>query len=192
MLGERFKLLAVSIGVVTSIALAGCGASPEERAAAERAEKAARKAEKRAELLAVEAVNCQRQLGGFIDALKTLGSKLDVGLNFVNYSEEVAALNVEYDDVPIGQMSGRCINQAGIPSENSLNSYLDAYNTWNECFAALTCDSVEPELQASWANAESLLEKARSGLRSLRGQAVSADDAATAAKKKANELSEGL
>jgi hypothetical protein len=191
-----FKRMAPPIVLLACFALAaaGCGASPEEKAAAEQAEKEAAKQSKRADKLIADAATCQSQIDGLLTQLQALDSKLSVGLNFEGYADEVSAANVKYDSIAFKNLPIECTVKVGVPAEKSLNRHLDAYDVWNECFEDIYCsfDSIDPEIQAAWAKASSSLRQAESGLRGIRSRALSADDAAIKAKEKAAELSANL
>lgn len=54
----------------------------------------------------------------------------------------------------------------GIPLEEALNAYIEAYNVWNDCIGDVDCDndSIDPELQEQWAEATERIDDARDAL----------------------------
>jgi hypothetical protein len=155
---------------VLAISLFGCGDSgpsaAEKREAAERKEKAVeRKEEAAAEAKASE---CRSQLGDFLESLEELDARLQVGLNYDDYFNEVGNVQVAYNRIPINQLSQECLSQVGLPSESAFRSYSEAAEDWEECFENLTCEGEDPELQAKWATAERQEARAQRGLVAMR------------------------
>lgn len=60
--------------------------------------------------------------------------------------------------------------QVGVPLEDALTAYFDAYQLWNDCVRDTACDtdSINPELQEHWSSATGLIDDARTALRNLR------------------------
>jgi hypothetical protein len=50
-----------------------------------------------------------------------------------------------------------------------MNSYIKAGNVWNDCFDDINCDvdSIDPELQDHWSEADSSIRQANQGLTRL-------------------------
>jgi hypothetical protein len=116
--------------------------------------------------------NCQALVGPLLDKLGELDSRLDVGLNYGEYGDAVAAANVEYDRIDFDALAAEyeCLSGPGVPLEDALNAYFDAYQTWDECFDKPECtnESITPELQEAWATAEGFVRDAREALSDLR------------------------
>ncbi len=190
-------------GTLLAIAFIGCGGpSQEEKDAAETARAEAVEANNDAEKLADKAeakasgfLSCKNQLGDLLQSLASLDSRLSVGLTYADYSTRVGDVRVVYDRVPFGNINFSCLS-TGVRAEKALNSYSDAYNTWNACFSDLYCsnDSIDSELQSDWSKAGRQLRSARGSYASLRAQAVNAqteaDDARDEAEKKADVAEE--
>jgi hypothetical protein len=166
------RVLTVLSAVAMGIALAACGDSvpsaEEKREATERKEKALEKKEE--ELARAEAKECEAQLGGFLESLEELEARLEVGLNYDEYFDEIGNVQVAYNRLPINQLSGECLSKVGLPSEKAFNAYREAAVVWEECFEDLSCEtsSVDPEIQREWAKAEQAGSQAQRGLVSIR------------------------
>lgn len=128
-------------------------------------------AEEQRERLAVqrEADECEAQLGDLLASVKELDSRLAVGLPNAEYSREVGNIRVAYDQVPFNDLAPDCTFDVGIHLENALNSYVKAGNIWNDCITNIDCeqDSIDPELQQHWLDAEGKVQSAEAGLRGL-------------------------
>jgi hypothetical protein len=109
--------------------------------------------------------DCVEEAGDFFDALMDLDSRLDVGLNFADYSERVGDAKVAYDRIDVDELDPRCIVIAA-KAEDAYNHYAEAYNTWNGCIGDADCDndSIRPALQAEWADASDLLDEVEEAL----------------------------
>jgi hypothetical protein len=112
---------------------------------------------------------CADQIGDFVEKLQALDSRLDIGLNFESYSTNVSDAKVVYDQIPFDEMSPECVKQVGVPAENAFNAYVKAYNVWNNCFDDINCDndSIKSKLQAQWAKATLLIDRADGNLQDL-------------------------
>ncbi len=115
---------------------------------------------------AVVAVSCPDEISDFVAALQELDSRLDIGLNFQEYSERVGDARVAYDRVDAEDLDASCIEHVGVPAEDAMNAYIEANSTWNDCISDPDCsnDSIATELQAKWAEATELIEEAKDGL----------------------------
>jgi hypothetical protein len=112
---------------------------------------------------------CVGMLGGFLDAMESLGNTLAVGLDYESYLGAVNHVRGAYASVAADRLPLTCLALVGGPAERALNVYIDAANTWGDCLATASCDpeSVEPRLQRGWEEASDLLAEARGGLRKL-------------------------
>ena len=130
---------------------------------------AAAQREERAEVTAT-GKRCRSRLGGFLDSLDALRSRLAVGLSYGKYLGDVRDARGAYDEIPIDRLTIDCLMKAGTPGERALNEYIDAANAWGGCLATVACesDSVEPELQRRWRLASGFLSAAQKGLREIR------------------------
>lgn len=101
-----------------------------------------------------------------MEALEDLDSRLNVGLNFANYSERVGDIRVAYDRIGFEDLGAGCIEHVGVHAEDAMNAYIRANNVWNDCISDIDCtnDSIRADLQAEWADATDLIVKARDGL----------------------------
>lgn len=132
----------------------------EAAAAEEEAERKRR--ERRRDRLAYE--RCKNANQGLLDALQYLDSRLDRGLSFSEYEGLLSNAQVEYDLSLSGHnTTSKCLGRVEVPAENSLNSYIDAFNIWNGCYS----DSCEQAVQDHWRDASNHLYRARNGLAAL-------------------------
>jgi hypothetical protein len=173
--------LYVWMGLVAGCGLAtqGCGTDEdavEAAAVSKRAhiqgERAARQADADADKAERVRDGCSHEMGDLLKAAKDLGSRLDVGLNYQSYSDEVADLKVAYDGIDFDSDEASdldCLTKVGLPLEKAVNRYLSAYRTWNRCFEDLNCDndSITPTLQSQWAKADGQVQRAKRGLDGL-------------------------
>jgi hypothetical protein len=104
---------------------------------------------------------CIANLGPFIDALREMDSRLNIGLNYGDYGDFLGDVQVEYDKVDIEGAAAipGCIDVAA-DAEKAFNAYIKASNIWQKCFEDLDCDNDEitPRLQQHWSKATRLLE----------------------------------
>lgn len=187
---------ALAIFALAGVFTVGCGGPSQEqkdeaaaaREAADDAAKDAKRAETRANSSANSFVTCNDQLKSFVRSLAAINSRLDIGLSYDSYSSVVSNAKVVYDRLPFGRMRSGCITIA-VPAEKALNSYVDAYSTWSDCFSDLYCDvdSVEPEMQDDWSKAGRQLASTRARLSQLKANAAQADADADAATEEAEQ-----
>jgi len=141
-----------------------------EQAAKEREEDERKQAEAEAEAK-VMAESCEDTLGDFQDAMSELDSRLDIGLNYDEYTDAVADANVEYDKIDFDDLSdnSRCVGSVGVPLEKALNKYIQAANIWSKCFDDLGCsnDQIKGKLQLRWTEATLKIEKAKDAMKDL-------------------------
>jgi hypothetical protein len=112
---------------------------------------------------------CADQLGDFVEKLRELDSRLGIGLNFENYSTKVSDTKVVYDQIAFEELGQECVSRVGVPAENAFNAYVKAYNVWNNCIGDINCDndSIKSTLQARWAKATLLIDRAGGNLQAL-------------------------
>jgi hypothetical protein len=115
---------------------------------------------------------CENQAGAFLNSISDLDSRLDVGLSFDEYSSAVGDANVEHDRVVPSSLHGNCLSAAAA-DESALNFYINAENTWSDCFSNDYCttDQIEPQLQKQWAKASTKDEEAKADLARIAGGA---------------------
>jgi len=142
----------------------------EEQAAQEREEAERKRAEAEAEAK-VMAESCEDTLGDFQEAISELNSRLDIGLNYDEYTDAVADAKVEYDQIDFDDLSDntKCLGSVGVPLEKAMNKYIQAANIWSKCFDDLECsnDQINGKLQVRWAEATLKIEKAKDALKDL-------------------------
>ena len=187
------RLIPLLVGMLLIGGLfAGCGTDEQSDGAAvtadadKRKEAAERKADlkdaqKRAADARVVADECEQQMGRLLKRTRALNSRLDIGLNYDEYSDQVADLKVAYDAIDFGGAgddSLKCLSSVGVPLEGALNQYVKSYRTWNACFEDYDCDndSITPQLQARWSKATRQVSHAARGLSDLTQDAIHAQD----------------
>lgn len=180
---------------LAGVAVAGCGGpSQEQKDAAVKARAEAKKLKRKADEAAALAVTCRQQVTPLLKALRATESRLNVGMTFADYGQQVGDVSIGYDRMPINRMDFNCIGGPGIAGEKAFNSYTAAYNTWNNCIGDFNCDtdSIDPELQKQWAKASRQTTRARSALSGLELAAVSAQDEYEMQEKKARQAEAAL
>ena len=114
---------------------------------------------------------CNDQIGDFLDGLQELDSRLDIGLPFAAYNEQVGDVKVAYDRVPFGELSLACV-LAAVPAEAALNKYAEASNIWNDCITDFDCSTdssaFTSKLQTRWATAHDKIELALDNLEEIK------------------------
>lgn len=167
---QRWFVHAVGVSLA-AVAVAGCGGESEEekRADAARAKKAEQAARAR-QARAKETARVKECAGVFDDLQKSLaelGSRLNVGLSYDEYTTEVGDTRVAYDRTPFKDMKDpECLGDVGVPLEKALNTYAKAATLWGKCFQDVDCsnESIKPELQKRWSRASAQAEKAAAAL----------------------------
>lgn len=188
---RRTTIFIILVGLV----FVGCGGpSQEQKDAAVRERAKAKKLKKAAEESAALAVTCRQQVGGLLRALRDTESRLNVGMNFADYGDQVGEISIGYDKVPISRMEFNCVGGPGVAGEKAFNAYRSAYDTWNDCVSDFYCDndSINPELQKEWSKASRQITRARSGLNDLEAQAATDQDAYEEQEKKAKRAEAAL
>jgi hypothetical protein len=113
---------------------------------------------------------CDRALGPLLKQLRELDSRLDVGLNYDEYTTEVGDIRVVYDSVVEQAEDPACLTSVGIPAEEALNEYAKAAGKWGDCFDDINCDtdSIEPTLRKYWDRASTSIDTAQQALEDMR------------------------
>jgi hypothetical protein len=195
-MGDLMRITTLTIAVATAvILLAGCGGpSEEEKTAATDARKLADQREKDAAKATTLAETCHSQLGDYLKVLTETGSRLDVGMSFADYGEQVGDIAVAYDRLPIGKMDTGCTLGPGLPAESAGQAYTKAYDEWNDCISDFGCDvdSIDPSLQDYWTRANRQTLEARYQFTTLDQEAAEAKEDAEEQEKKATEAEAAL
>ncbi len=174
---------ATTVGLVLGIALCltviGCGGPSAQEKTRQRAlelERLAKATRAREKQHAVSAARarfnaCDEQIGDLLEAEQDLGSRLDVGLSFTDYSERVGDVSAAYGRVRLPELKrDRACLLVAVGAERALNKYVAANNRWNKCIQDFECstDAIEPDLQESWADASLSADRARNRLDGLK------------------------
>lgn len=168
------------LGAVASsaLALAACGGPSEaekkakrDRAvAAAKAAAARRQAATRHAKVVAAAQSCVDTTKPLVSALKNLNSRLDVGLNYNEYTNKVGDVKVAYDNADFANMKGvralPCLKDVAVPAEKAFNQHAKAASAWSNCFDDVNCsnDDVKPTLQRHWLKASVFTDLAARGL----------------------------
>lgn len=109
---------------------------------------------------------CREMVRPFLESLEEIDSRLDIGLNFQEYSEQVTDTKVVYDRLAIDALEPQCLSDVAIPLEQGFNEYIDAYKVWNRCVGNTYCsnDDIQGKLQNKWAEATTKIEEAVAAL----------------------------
>lgn len=180
--GRRSKApLLLTVALVVAIIVGGSGfAYAQHRAAVARqhreqvaaAKKRAKEAELRREAAARRAAvadykSCRSQVDPFLNSLKTVNARLDVGITESTFSNLVGAASVSHDQIDVAAITdlvqGDCLTAAA-SLETALNKYISAAGTWNHCLYEddyCTTNSIDPKLQRDWAAATRLIDRAQ-------------------------------
>jgi hypothetical protein len=152
--------------VLAALFLAGCGGPSEAQRVQNRADEFSKLTPVLQTRLAGQAQGvkqaCTTAIGGLIDEVTALNSRLDIGMTYADYSSKVADANVAYDRIDSANLTGGCFD-AAVAAEKALNQYISASGVWDTCIQDDYCttDSIETELQAYWLKASGAAEKAK-------------------------------
>jgi hypothetical protein len=169
----RFYVVLLALVAVTA-----CGGGPS-------AEEKARERTKQAEILAGEVrarqaaaaskqasanlESCRSQLEELTVGLREIDSRLDVGLNYEEYSDKVSDASVADGRIDIGSLpTSDCLLPLGL-AKTALRSYIDAQDVWQNCVEDPECnsDSIDSQLQKHWADASSKIASLGGAFRRL-------------------------
>ena len=143
----------------------------EERLAAEEAE---RQAEAEAAAALEEAQDtyddCFAELQPLLNALSNIDSRLNVGLNQQELSNQLGRASIAYDKITIDNLGkGTCLTAAA-KLETAFNQYNSTVQSWGDCIYDYYCDvddDVLPGMQVKWASASSAINRAETLIETL-------------------------
>jgi hypothetical protein len=147
----------------------------KKQTAEKRAFETARKARLKREAEAKEAAEadyeaCRTEIDPFLESMKTVNARLNVGITQATFSDLVGAASVAHDSLDLENIrahtNGECL-EGGATLEHALNKYISAVNIWNDClYEDYSCDldQIDPQLQLKWTTATTLIEKAEAKL----------------------------
>lgn len=191
-MNNRPSAAIISAALTASLLLSGCGASdsdgPSKKAAASASEASAAEAAASSALAAEsssaaaaesssaaaqqqEHDECQATVGGLLRTLKEINSRLNIGLDYQEYSDRLGDVQVEYDAMLDEFDEADCLNLVAIPLEKAFNEYIKVQGLWSDCIADYTCDFDEGEVdrktQDAWSVAGRSIERAEENLDGL-------------------------
>lgn len=171
------RATAVAAVLAAAIGASACGTSgpsaAEKRAEAAKVAKVRQQREqaaRRRQALQV-ARRCDAQLGDLVKAEQELSSRLDVGLNYRDYGDQVGNVSVAYNAVDFKALHDMgCLSAVGLPAEKAFNYFIKAQTVWQDCFDDMYCstDSIDPKLQNRWVIASRKADEAKQGLADLK------------------------
>jgi hypothetical protein len=122
------------------------------------------------------AQSCRSHVAGFVEALRDVDSRLDVGLSYSEYSDAVGDAAVERGRAGQAASAGRACARIASAAESAFALYNGAAQTWNDCVFddpvsiydfGCTLDDIELDLQFEWLDATDHVEKAVKRLEAL-------------------------
>jgi len=78
-------------------------------------------------------LSCSRTLVALVNTLAAIDHELSVGVNFDDYETLVRAGHVAYGRVTWKSLPHACVVSVEAASEDALNAYTAAYNSWLQC-----------------------------------------------------------
>lgn len=150
----------ITVAFIVLIGMA-CGNEAAERREEATAQREARHAEQQA---AYE--RCRDVTIDLLEGLDELNARLDVGLNFDDYSQLVSDNQVAYSGVAddVEADDERCLAQVAVRLEEAHQEYVDAYRRWDRCIQNTFCDTDDIGLQGYWSDAQTKLDLAKASL----------------------------
>jgi hypothetical protein len=165
-------LILLAGGVAVAVILTSGDSSDDDRAtSSESAARAEAQAAETRRAAQAKYDTCQEQMGELLDSLTELDSRLDIGLNYDEYTDSVGDIRAQYDQVPFDEANDpTCLTSVGLPAEQALNHYAKATRVWDSCFDDINCsnDSIEPKLRRYWDKASTSIDAAKDGLDSMK------------------------
>lgn len=115
-------------------------------------------------------VVCPPAYGAMTNALTAMEAQLQVGVSFTQYESLLVKVRTAYNQEPVHRASLACLGRVGIPTEQAMNNFINASNSWASCnrriFAGLSSDCVsagsygEASRQIYWQRATASIQKA--------------------------------
>jgi hypothetical protein len=156
---SRKPALIAAVGLLT-VLLVGGGVSLAATAGPSDAEKKAASARVAEKKRVEEVKTCQARIGDYIDALTTIDSRLNVGLNVGDYSELAGAASVEQAQVDEDGLSQDC-REALDEADAALSDYATSAADWDDCVWDDWCEVESLDLQLTWETASNSIETAQ-------------------------------
>lgn len=143
-----------------------------EEEAAEAAAVAEQAAQEEADRAAAQAAyeSCRTEINPFLEAMKDVDARLDVGLNQGDLSDLVGDASVAYNRMDIGALGAATCLAAAAKLETAFNAYAKTVNQWNDCIFDddyCTLDDIDGDLQEQWLKASTGIDKAEEMLGKL-------------------------
>lgn len=110
---------------------------------------------------------CVTETKDMLTLLEEVNGRLDVGMNYRDYSDLVSDLNVEYRGLDTSDMHLDCLTDVAVPAEEAVSKYVEAAREWSDCLDDLYCETDEIDLQSYWSDATVSVSEASSGLDSI-------------------------
>lgn len=186
----RRPLRQLVVLAATAVLVTACGDSDGDRAADDQAKadaaasesaasaSAASESAAAAELEAQQATYgaCQEAVERFMTELQEIGSRLNIGMNYDEYSDYLSDARVTYDRdftaTVIDDMEPECLSSVAVPLENAFQAYVNVLTLWGDCIEDYDCDFNEGETdrkaQRGWVRAEKQTQKAVNALAAMK------------------------
>ena len=181
------KTLIIAAGALTAVTLlaAGCGGSgggtgeaqqaPETVTVEATTEEAPEPTTTEPEVDPVEfeelanAETCLREIQPIVKRLEELNGQLAINITYQEYRRMLGRVSTAYNGINVGALDAGCLDEAAVPAEKALNSYIQAENTWSDCIDDYNCDldSIDPKLQRNWSASTRTIDRASDYLNEL-------------------------
>jgi hypothetical protein len=123
---------------------------------------------------AAAATLCPSPYASMVKTLTAMEAQVQVGVNYSRYENLLVKVRTAYDRLPTNTASLACLNAVGIPSEQAMNNYIQASNSWNACNGRVTAGLArscvgpgsygEASRQIYWQRASASIQKAVNNL----------------------------
>jgi hypothetical protein len=169
--------LVLKIGTTTLLVIlcafaSGCGGPSAEEIAAEReqlstplANEAKKRETTQAQNKGKQAADaCRSEAREFIRALQGLDGRINVGISYVNYGEELGEAGATYRRMDVSDQPPACAS-ALVAGETALDQFNNAQDVWGDCifddydFCDTDSASFQDELQGAWSKGSDALEE---------------------------------
>lgn len=110
---------------------------------------------------------CFAEESDLLAQLDEVNARLDVGMNFRDYSDTVSDISVEYSKSDSSDLGIDCLGDVAVPAEVAVRQHVGAARKWSNCFDDLDCDPETVDLQTYWSRATSNTTDASEALASM-------------------------
>lgn len=166
------RIAAIAASVLLVLGLAGGIAAKIRHDNAQKKEQAQRiaakkKAAAKLRVAKAEYDECQAEESDLLDQLSAVNARLDVGMNFSDYSDTVSDISVEYSKSDSSDLGIDCLGEVAVPAEVAVREHVRAARKWSHCFDDIDCDPETVDLQSYWSRATDKTTDASDALAAL-------------------------